>query len=56
MNKDKKRDKELGEFDREAQKFQKKKNVHRCRMIDESEYDYKIHTPANAQDLIQDFE
>lgn len=55
MNKNKNTEKP-SEFDREAQKYQKKKNAHPSKVVDESEYDYKIHGPVNAQDLIQDFE
>ena len=55
-NKDNKSDKP-SEFDREAQKYQKKKNVHPSKMIDETEDEsYRIHGPVDAQDLLEDFE
>lgn len=55
MNKNKNTDK-LSEFDRDAQKYQKKKNVHPSKMIEEPEYDYKIHGPIDVRDLLEEFE
>ena len=55
MNKNKNTEKP-SEFDRGAQKYQKKKNAHPSKIVDESEYDYRIHGPVDAQDLLEDFE
>ena len=50
------REEKQNRFDREAQKHQRKKNVHPSKNSNESEEYYRVHGPIDAEDILEDFE
>jgi|APGre2960657444_1045066.scaffolds.fasta_scaffold494319_1 hypothetical protein len=50
------REEKQNRFDREAQKHQRKKNVHPSKNNNEDEQYYRVNGPIDAGDILEDFE